>query len=55
MALILEPTTQKCDEIRESFNTMIEAIPKRRRGDHAFAINEIHLIIDALDRRAKGK
>lgn len=54
-ALILNLTTQKVDEIREAFNTMIEAIPKTRRTEHLFAINEIHLILNALDRKAKGK
>lgn len=53
MSMILNPTVLKTEQIREAFNGMIEAIPKTRLRHHAFAINEVCLIIEALARRAK--
>lgn len=49
-----KPTTKEVDEIRTSFNDLIEAVPKSRRMNHLFALNEVHLILDSLDRKAKG-
>lgn len=53
MTSTLQPTVLKTEQIREAFNGMIEAIPKTRLRHHAFAINEVCLIIEALARQAK--
>jgi len=46
-------TTAEIDDIRSAFDDLIEGVPKTRRTNHLFAINEISLILDAMDREAK--
>lgn len=54
-AFMLKPTLEKAEEIGKAFDAMILAIPKTRRGDHVFVINEVSLIIKALKRKAAAE